>query len=177
MKYTVFLLFAGVAFFFYPLTTHAQQKLYEVSTDKENGAKVLKGIVTRADIEKDTSFSWFKQNYALGSANAAAIESCTKQAGKFTAVVFFGTWCEDSHNLLPVFYRLMDKAGIPEKDCMLVGTDREKTTLQNLHITYAVTNVPTFIILHNGKEIGRIVEYGKYGVIDKEIGEIVAAIP
>lgn len=177
MKYAIYLLFAGVAFFFYPLSTHAQQKFYEVSTDKENGTKVLKGIVTRADIEQDTSFSWFKRNYALGSVNAAAVESCTRQAGKFTAVVFFGTWCEDSQNLLPVFCRLMDKAGIPEKDYMLVGTDREKTSLQDLHITYSLTNVPTFIFLHNGKEIGRIVEYGKYGIIDKEIGEIVAAIP
>jgi hypothetical protein len=34
--------------------------------------------------------------------------------------------------------------------------------------------VPTFIVLKNGKEIGRVVEYGKFGMPDKEIGEIVS---
>ena len=28
--------------------------------------------------------------------------------------------------------------------------------------------------MKDGKEIGRVVEYGKYGAIDKELGEIVA---
>jgi hypothetical protein len=29
--------------------------------------------------------------------------------------------------------------------------------------------------MKDGKEVGRVVEYGKYGAIDKELGEIVAA--
>ncbi|HAI83817.1 MAG TPA: glycerophosphodiester phosphodiesterase, partial [Chitinophagaceae bacterium] len=40
-----------------------------------------------------------------------------------------------------------------------------------------IINVPTFIVLdNNGKEVGRVVEYGKYGVIDKELGEIVSRL-
>jgi hypothetical protein len=33
--------------------------------------------------------------------------------------------------------------------------------------------VPTFIVLKNGQEVGRVVEYGKYGMFDKELGEII----
>jgi hypothetical protein len=30
--------------------------------------------------------------------------------------------------------------------------------------------------MQNGKEVGRVVEYGKLNAIDKELGQIVAAI-
>ncbi len=88
-------------------------------------------------------------------------------------VVFGGTWCHDSQNLLPVFYRLIDKSGFPDSKITLIGLDRDKTAPDNLTKTYNVTNVPTFIVMHNGKEIGRVVEYGEEGAIDKELGDIV----
>ena len=34
---------------------------------------------------------------------------------KFTMLVFGGTWCEDTHNLWPLFYSLVDKSGYDEK--------------------------------------------------------------
>ena len=30
------------------------------------------------------------------------------------------------------------------------------------------------IVMKNGKELGRIVEYGKYGMFDKELAEVVS---
>ena len=39
----------------------------------------------------------------LGAADAAAIAAFQKNAAKFQVVIFAGTWCEDSQNLLPVF--------------------------------------------------------------------------
>ena len=156
---------------------YAQSKTYEISTDKENGSKVLKGLLTRADIDKDTSYKWFQQNYKLGQADEQAVQAFQKNGSKVQVVVFFGTWCDDSQNLLPVFYRLADKSAFPETNITLIGVDRPKTTLDNLHTAFNITNVPTFIVMKDGKEIGRVVEYGKYGKIDKELGEIVAAIP
>lgn len=152
-------------------------KAYEVSYDTgHTNAKVLKGLLHRADIENDTSFAWFKQNMQLGRANAAAVEAFKNNGSKFKIVVFFGTWCEDSQNLVPVFYRLVDKSGYPEANITLIGVDRAKTTLNNLHTQYNLTNVPTFIVIKDRKEIGRVVEYGKYGEVDKELGEIAASI-
>jgi len=148
-------------------------KAYEVSYDN---AKVLKGLLHRADIEADTSFKWFKQNMQYGTADMAAIDAFKKNGSKFNVVVFFGTWCEDSQNLVPVFYRLVDKSGYPDANITLIGVDRAKTTLYNLHKSFNITNVPTFIVMKDGKEIGRVVEYGKYGQVDKELGEIVAGI-
>ena len=128
------------------------------------------------DIENDTSFKWFKANMQLGTASATAIEAFKKNGSKFKMVVFFGTWCEDSQNLVPIFYRLVDKSGYSDSSITLIAVDRKKTTLDNLHTAFHITNVPTFIVMKDGKEVSRIVEYGKYGEIDKELGEIVAGI-
>lgn len=147
---------------------------YEATKDSE--AKILKGLLTRKDIESDTSFKWFKQNMQYGQADAAAVEAFTKHANDFQVVIFGGTWCHDTQNLLPVFYRLVDKSGYNEKNITLIGVDRAKTTLDNLHTAFHITNVPTFIVMKDGKEIGRVIEYGKYGQIDKELGEIVAGV-
>jgi thiol-disulfide isomerase/thioredoxin len=146
---------------------------FETSYDR---GKVLKGLVTRQDIESDTAFKWFKQNMQFGTANAPAIDAFKKNGAKFQVVVFFGTWCEDSQNLVPVFYRLADKSGYPVENITLIAVDRAKTTLDNLHTAFHITNVPTFIVMKDGKELGRVVEYGKYGEIDKELGEIAASI-
>ena len=108
-----------------------------------------------------------------GEANAAAVETFKKNKDKFTVVIFGGTWCHDTQNLLPVFYRLADKSGFPEKNITLIAVDRDKKTINNLQKNYSITNVPTFIIMKDGKEMGRVVEYGSSGEIDKELGEIV----
>ena len=155
-------------------TTTAVARNYEtIYNGKE---KILKGLLQRSDIEDDTTFAWFKQNYGLGMANATAVEAFRKNGSKFQMVVFGGTWSEDTQNLLPQFYRLADKSGYPAASISLIGVDRSKTTLDNLNTAFHITNVPTFIVMKDGKEVGRVVEYGKYGKIDKELGEIVAGM-
>jgi thiol-disulfide isomerase/thioredoxin len=149
---------------------------YEVGNVAKTGSKVLKGLLARADIENDTSFKWFKENMKLGQADVAALSAFGKNSSKFQIVVFARTWCDDSQNLLPVFYRLVEKSGYPDSSITLIGVDRPKTTLYNLHNAFHITDIPTFIVMKDGKEIGRVVEYGKYGQIDKELGEIVSSI-
>lgn len=163
---------------FFSVTAFGQTALqsFEVSTDSQTGSKVLKGLLHRADIESDTSFKWFKDNMKFGSADAGAVAAFQKNAAKFQIIIFGGTWCEDTQNLLPVFYRLVDKSGYPDSSITLIGVDRPKTTLDNLHRAFDIIDVPTFIVMHDGKEVGRVVEYGKYGQIDKELGEIVNSI-
>jgi len=156
--------------------TNTSTHNYEISTDAKTGFKVLKGFLSRADIENDTSFNWFKANMKFGQADANAVAAFKKNASKFQVIIFGGTWCDDTQNLLPVFYRLVDKSSFPDSSITLIGVDRAKTTLYNFHNAFHITDVPTFIVMQDGKEIGRVVEYGKYGQIDKELGEIVSAI-
>ena len=146
---------------------------YQVLDDK--GKKMLKGTINRALLEKDTAFAWFKESMQYGKPNDAAVTAFQQNKSKFTMLIFGGTWCEDTQNLLPKFYKLVDKSGYPESNITLIAVDRQKQALNNLHITYNITNVPTFIVLKEGKEVGRVVEYGK-GDMVKELGEIVGGL-
>ncbi|WP_207491934.1 thioredoxin family protein [Aridibaculum aurantiacum] len=145
---------------------------YEVIPDDEG--KILRGPISRAILQNDTTYKWLAENMKYGTADASAVEAFRNNANNFSMVVFGGTWCEDTRNLLPVFYRLVEKSGYPDNKITLIGVDREKTAPQDLHKKYNVTLVPTFIVMRDGKEIGRVVEYGKEGAIDKELGQIVA---
>src|SRR3954463_4421774 len=122
---------------------NAQSNLnYQVVADSET--KVLKGYINRSILESDTTFKWFAENMKYGTADPAAVQAFGTNASHFSIVIFGGTWCHDTQNLLPVFYRLVDKSGYPENKITLIGVDRSKTAPNDLHKVYQVTNVPTF---------------------------------
>lgn len=153
---------------------------YVVTRDEghEGNSKILTGSITRSSLEKDTAFKWFNDNYKYANPDANAIATFAKNKDKFSVVVFGGTWCHDTQNLLPLFYKLIDKSQFPANKVYLIGVNRAKTTFKNLHTQFKVANVPTFIIRDNkGKEVGRVVEYGNTGAIDKELAQIVNSIP
>jgi thiol-disulfide isomerase/thioredoxin len=148
---------------------------YRISYDSKN-RKVLRGLITRADIENDTAFGWFKKNYNLGRPDADAVTAFKQHAQDFQTLIFAGTWCPDTQNLLPQFYRLADAAGYADSNVSLIGVDNSKVTFDNLQRTFHLVDVPTFIIMKNGKEVGRVVEYGESGEAMKELGKIVEGL-
>ncbi len=144
---------------------------YHVSYDGKQ-RKVLNGLITRADIENDTAFTWFKKNYNMGKPDARAVNAFKTHASDFQVLVFAGTWCPDTQNLLPEFYRLADAAGYADSNISLIGVDHDKKTFDNLEKMFHLVDVPTFIIMKNGKEVARVVEYGESGEAMKELGKI-----
>lgn len=151
---------------------------YETSRDEGHldNHKILKGTINRNILLQDTAFKWFTDNYQYANPDATAVDAFNKNKDKFKVLVFAGMWCEDSRNLLPLFYKLTDNSNFSEDNIYLIGVDRAKTTINNLHTKFNITHIPTFIILHKNKEIGRVVEYGRTGMIDKELGAIVKPI-
>lgn len=150
-----------------------QQAYHTKTEDKEN---ILVGIIQRSMLEQGTTFPWFKKIYDLSTPDANAVHAFRQNANRFQIVVFGGTWCEDTHNLLPGFYKLIDQSGYPEDQILLIATDHAYQSVFHLSQIFHIVNVPTFIIMKDGNEIGRVVEYGKYGDITKELGEIVNSI-
>ena len=73
------------------------------------------------------------------------------------------------------FYRLVDKSNYPDSNITLIGVDRKKTTLNNLSSAFQIKEVPTFIIMKMERSWSRG-KYGRYGQIDKELGEIVDSL-
>jgi thiol-disulfide isomerase/thioredoxin len=151
------------------------QNQYEVIPDTDGG-KIFKGIISREVLEKDSTFKWYANGLLGYSPNAAAIAALKKYSDSIQLVVFMGTWCEDSHFIIPKFYYLLDATGFSGNKVSLIGVDRNKKSLSHLTEALDIVNVPTIIVMKKGKEIGRVVEYGKTGLFDKELGEIISSI-
>lgn len=148
---------------------------YEVLKDND-GSKMLKGIVTKDQITQDTSFHWYADNLKFFKPDADAIAAVKAKAEKISIVIFGGTWCHDTQNLLPKYLSLLDAAQFPASQLTLIAVDRAKTTIGNIQKPFNITNVPTAIVMKDGKEVGRIIEYGKTALVDKELGAIIASI-
>jgi thiol-disulfide isomerase/thioredoxin len=151
------------------------QTQYETITEA-GGGKTLKGIIAKENLANDTSFKWYAENLIGYTPNADAVAALKKNTSNIQLVVFMGTWCGDSKNIVPKFYSLLGVAGFPESRVSLIGVDRSKKTISHLTEAFNIINVPTIMVLKDGKEAGRVVEYGKYGLFDKELAEIINSI-
>jgi hypothetical protein len=169
------LLITIILFFLVAGSVFAQMQA-EISRDAKNGSKVIKGILTRHDLESDTAFGWYAENLKSYHPQPTAVAALRKNPN-IEFIVFMGTWCDDSHFIVPKFFSLLDSSGISADKVSMFGCDREKKTLRHFSEAMNVTNVPTIIVMNQGKEVGRVIEYGKTGYWDKELGEIIDSIP
>lgn len=165
MKYLLFLLALS-----FSISSFAQSQ-YQVSI--EGPDKILKGIISRESISSDTTFTWFSQNQKGYNPNVKTVQALKDKQSKIQLIAFGGTWCDDTKQIFPKFFSMIDAAGFPESRITLIGVDREKKTISHLAEALNVQNVPTFIVLQDGKELGRVVEYGKMGQWEKELGDII----
>jgi thiol-disulfide isomerase/thioredoxin len=164
--------------FFLALTIISSQYIFgqsslEVSRDA-SGTKILKGFINKKELAADTAFTWYARNSKSFTPNADLVKQYATGKDGVSLMVFGGTWCGDTQVLLPKFFATTDAAGFPENQITLIGVDRSKKALFNLTEAFGITNVPTFIVMKDGKEVGRVVEYGKTGTPEKEVGEIIA---
>jgi thiol-disulfide isomerase/thioredoxin len=140
-----------------------------------SGSLIFKGVLSRDILQNEPSFTWLKNDISWYKPNADCVQLLGQLKDSIHLVVFAGTWCEDSHNVLPQFFKLLDEAKFPAGSLSVIGVDRSKRTLGYLSEALNIKNVPTILVMKNGKEVGRVVEYGKYGVYDKELAEVLTA--
>lgn len=149
------------------------QAQYEASQDpKHPEVKIARGLVNKYLIQNDTAYKWYSKNQAGYNPDTATINAFEKAKGKYQFVVFGGTWCEDTQFILPKFFKLQEKSGLSDDVITLYGVNRAKNSLGNIAKAFNITLVPTIIVMKDGKEVDRVVEYGKTGKWDKELAEI-----
>jgi thiol-disulfide isomerase/thioredoxin len=139
---------------------------------KEGNTVILNGIVTKYILQNDSSFNWYADNqkgYAPDTELTKAMEA-SKNNVKY--VVFGGTWCGDTRFILPKFFKQQELSGVPDNNISFFAMNRSKKTLGNVGDAFGITNVPTIIVMKDGKEIGRVVEYGKTGKWDADLAAI-----
>ncbi|MBI1343942.1 MAG: thioredoxin [Terrimonas sp.] len=148
------------------------QNQYVISRDSINGSKVLKGVISREILLNDTAFNWFSESQKGYVPYEKAVEALKKNPS-IQLIVFMGTWCHDSHFIIPKLFSVLDAAAFPMDQITVLGTDRKVKTTGNLAAAFHITATPTIIIMKDGKELGRVKEYGKYGLFEMELAEII----
>lgn len=108
---------------------------------------------------KEANYTWFKNNYEKAKVSEENIAILKDRLNDIRFVVFLGTWCSDTHALLPSFIKLLDKIEYPNEKLQLYGVDRNKETKGIEHRLYHIEKVPTIILMRDNNEVGRITEY------------------
>src|ERR1700744_1342541 len=86
------------------LHTYAQSN-YEVIKDKD--AVIFKGACTFEDLNKEPSFTWLQKGMNAYKPDSTKIAYLKKNLPKYRMVVFMGTWCDDSHFLIPKLEKVL----------------------------------------------------------------------
>lgn len=168
-------LFINIFFLIIIMNQSNAQSHFEILSDSAHeNTKMLRGIITKSDIDHDPLFSWYAESQRIYSApDTAAVNAFEKNKDKIYFIIFGGTWCEDTHFILPKFYKIQEASGFPEDRITVFAVDRNKHALGSVAEAFHITNTPTIIVMKNGKESGRLVEYGKSGKWDKELAGII----
>lgn len=145
-----------------------------ISDSAHNNAKMLKGIINKSDLISDTAFSWYAESQRIyPHLDSAAVAAFRNNKDKIYFLIFGGTWCMDTHFVLPKFYKIQEASGFPESHITVFAVDRHMNTTGNMAKVMNITNTPTILVIKDGKELGRLVEYGKTGHWDKELAQII----
>ena len=121
------------------------------------------GSMTREQIEAAVP-DWV-QSQVESKPDAAAAQALAQVEPGAEVTVFLGTWCSDSRRAVPRLWSAIDAAGgvVPFK-VTYIAVDREKKDPAGQAAKSDIRYVPTFIVVRDGHEVGRIVESSPNGV-------------
>jgi thiol-disulfide isomerase/thioredoxin len=119
--------------------------------------RMLVGKITQGSLFRDYPVFW--NNYRDYTPRKDAVEQIAGIRGSLDILIFFGTWCKDSISEVPKILRVLDVADNKNLKLALYGVDRGKKEDLGMSEKFSIQRVPTTIVLRDGVELGRIVEY------------------
>lgn len=116
------------------------------------------------EFEKNKENTWFVHAYDKYEPDRITTDSMMSLPSNQQILIFGGMWCSDTKELLPKFFKMSDQVNISRGDVTVYFVDEQKKSEQGLEKKYNITSVPTFIVLKDGEEKGRIVETVKTSI-------------
>ena len=125
--------------------------------DDKHGKPMLIGTCSR-EAFLDTTYAWFSEGYDAYVPDSSIVRQITPLLSDLRVTIVMGTWCSDSQEHVPHFFKLIDDLRYNESSVVLICVDREKKVFADEVSGLTIEKVPTFIFYRSGKEIGRIIE-------------------
>jgi len=165
----------SIAFcFLLTFSTLYSQTINKRSVDVKKNMPMLVGHCDKSGLLQEPFKFWFDSTYQAYSLDKQTLDKIHKdKLANIKCTVIMGTWCGDSREQAPHFYKIMEYLQFDADNISLTCVDRTKTAegvdIQNLKIEL----VPTFIFYSNDVEIGRIIETPKE-TIEKDLLNILS---
>jgi thiol-disulfide isomerase/thioredoxin len=134
------------------------QELNQKIIDPKYGTEILYGYCDRSGLEKGEFGKSFKEYYESYEPDKSVTEQLKLKQDGIEILVVLGTWCSDSKEQVPKFFKILDKIRFDRKQLQMVAVNSSKEAGLIDLVNYSIQKVPTFIIYRRGHEVGRIIE-------------------
>jgi thiol-disulfide isomerase/thioredoxin len=150
------------------------QDMNKTKIDEKSQMEVLTGLCNRDGLKSNLFKTYYDSEYNSYIPDSATIKNLKKilSTKNIKVTIVMGTWCGDSQEQVPRFYKIIDVLNFSEKNIMLYCVDRTKRTDNGETDNLSITLIPTFIFYKDGKEIGRIIESPKKSMEKDMLGII-----
>lgn len=134
------------------------QELNKIIIDPKLEREVLIGKCDREGLKSEVFAEYYNQGYNNYMPDENIIRQLKKKKKGLNIVIVMGSWCGDSKDQVPRFYKILDQIGFKEPKVELISVDGAKTAGDVDISGLNVQRVPTFFFYKDGREIGKIVE-------------------
>jgi len=125
--------------------------------DEKTGKEIFIGTITRQGLEQNEA--WFQPEYQQYTPDTNDMALIKEFKNEYPWIfIVMGTWCGDSQEQVPRFFKILNELNYPEEKIFMVAVDREKKVKDFCIGDYDIKLVPTFIMTDQGEEKGRIIE-------------------
>jgi thiol-disulfide isomerase/thioredoxin len=144
------------------------QELNRKITDPQLNEEILYGYCNRSGLEKGEFGKLFDEYYQIYEPDQAVLTQLKLKKEGIEILIILGTWCSDSQEQVPRFFKILDKIRFSKKNVQLICVSKDKEAGDVETANYNIQKIPTFIIYKKGREVGRIVET-PYTTLEKDL--------
>lgn len=166
MKFNILL----VCFYVISLNLFSQDEITDVESEG-NDQEFLIGITERNALQVGDFGKHFLVEYKDYHPEMNILNEIGHDLYKYEITIVLGTWCHDSQEQVPRFFKIMDMLNYNTNYLKIICVDKEKSGGDVDILDLNIELVPTFILYGNGIEKGRIIET-PINSIEKDIVDI-----
>ena len=133
------------------------QQLNKMVFDEKSQLDIILGPCSREGLINSPFAPDYHAEYSAYTLPFQILDSLKIVAEGLSMKLVLGTWCGDSKEQVPRFFKIYDMAKL-DFPVELICVDRQKLAGETDISQLGIEKVPTFIFFRNGAEIGRIIE-------------------
>lgn len=139
-----------------------QQSTLNMEVKDDQGNLNLLGVCTKERLQQAPFDSWFIKEYNSYPVDTLIANQLRSTLAGRRFRIFMGTWCGDSQLQVPRIFKILDYCGVQSSSIQLILVSEADSTYKQSpgheERGLNIFRVPDLLVLHHGRESGRIVE-------------------